>query len=74
MTDSDTGISGIGGDAAALTSYVQIMKSDGFLGKVVDELGVKDDPEYAKAQNETDLIGNVQQQHIRQSSGRDLHC
>ena len=57
VTDSDTGISGIGGDAAALTSYVQIMKSDGFLGKVVDELGVKDDPEYAKAQNETDLIG-----------------
>nr|WP_321981629.1 GumC family protein [uncultured Cohaesibacter sp.] len=57
VTNSDTGISGIGGDAAALTSYVQIMKSDGFLAKVVEELGVKDDPEYAKAQNETALIG-----------------
>ncbi|WP_319567255.1 Wzz/FepE/Etk N-terminal domain-containing protein [Cohaesibacter marisflavi] len=57
VTNSDTGISGIGGDAAALTSYVQIMKSDGFLAKVVEELGVKDDPDYAKAQNETALIG-----------------
>ena len=57
VTNSDTGISGIGGDAAALTSYVQIMKSDGFLAKVVEELGVKDDPDYAKAQSETALIG-----------------
>nr|WP_321454579.1 GumC family protein [uncultured Cohaesibacter sp.] len=55
VTDSDTVLSGIGGDAAALTSYVQIMKSDGFLAKIVDELGVKGDPDYAKAQNETAL-------------------
>ena len=60
ITDSDTVVSGIGGDAAALTSYVQIMKSGGFLTKVVDELGVKDDPDYASAQNQTALVGMFQ--------------
>ncbi|SNY91772.1 Uncharacterized protein involved in exopolysaccharide biosynthesis [Cohaesibacter sp. ES.047] len=56
ITNSDTVISGIGGDAAALTSYVEIMNSDGFLSKVVDELGVKEDPDFAKAKNEGELI------------------
>ena len=56
VTNSDTVVAGIGGDAAALTSYVEIMKSDGFLSKVVEELGVKDDPDYEGAQNETALI------------------
>nr|WP_319483505.1 GNVR domain-containing protein [uncultured Cohaesibacter sp.] len=60
ITDSDTVVSGIGGDAAALTSYVQIMKSGGFLSNVVDELGVKDDPDYAGAQNQTALVGMFQ--------------
>ncbi|WP_319530535.1 GNVR domain-containing protein [uncultured Cohaesibacter sp.] len=56
VTNSDTVISGIGGDAAALTSYVEIMNSDGFLSKVVDELGVKNDPDFAKAKNKGELI------------------
>ena len=64
VTDNDTVMSGIGGDAAALTSYVQIMKSDGFLAKVVEELGAKYDPEYAKAKSQTALVamfrGNVE--------------
>ena len=56
VTESESVISGIGADAAALTSYVEIMRSDGFLSNVVDELGVADDPVFAKAKNKTELI------------------
>ncbi|WP_316858766.1 GumC family protein [uncultured Cohaesibacter sp.] len=60
VTDSENVLAGIGGDAAALTSYVQIMNSVGFLSKVVDELNVKDDPDYEKARNKTELISMFQ--------------
>ncbi|WP_373236476.1 GumC family protein [Cohaesibacter celericrescens] len=57
VTSSETVLSGIGGDAAALASYVEIMNSDGFLDKVVDQLDVADDPAFADATNKTELIG-----------------
>ncbi len=57
VTNNEAVLSGIGGDAAALTSYVEVMNSDGFLGKVVDELDVKSDPDFAKATSKTELIG-----------------
>ena len=57
VTNNEAVLSGIGGDAAALTSYVEVMNSDGFLGKVVDELDVKSDPDFAKATSKTALIG-----------------
>ncbi|WP_171022029.1 GumC family protein [Cohaesibacter sp. CAU 1516] len=57
VTNNEAVLSGIGGDAAALTSYVEVMNSDGFLGKVVDELDVKSDPTFAKATSKTELIG-----------------
>ncbi len=56
ITENEEVLSGIGGDAAALASYVEIMNSDGFLSKVVDELGVKDDPDFDKATNKVELI------------------
>ena len=56
VTNSETVLTGIGGDTAALSSYVEIINSDGFLGKVVDEMGVKDDPDYEAAEDRTELI------------------
>ncbi|WP_342726786.1 GumC family protein [Bradyrhizobium sp. B097] len=38
---------GIGQDAAALQSYVEIAKSDGFLGPLIDQLKVADDSDIA---------------------------
>ncbi|HAT84775.1 MAG TPA: hypothetical protein DCS30_01655, partial [Rhizobiales bacterium] len=43
-------------DAAALTSLVQIMKSDGFLAKAVNALDLSSDPDYASAASEKALI------------------
>ena len=54
--NADSVLTGIAGDVAALTSYVEVMNSDGFLRRVVDELGVQSDPNFVKAENQTELI------------------
>ncbi|WP_076866582.1 GumC family protein [Bradyrhizobium mercantei] len=45
-TDQDV-LPGIGQDAAALQSYVEIAKSDGFLGPLIDQLKVAEDSDIA---------------------------
>lgn len=56
ITENQAVLSGIGGDAAALASYVQIISSDGFLAGVVREMNVGNDPDFAGAENEVELI------------------
>jgi uncharacterized protein involved in exopolysaccharide biosynthesis len=56
VTLTEDVLPGIGGDAAALTSLVQIMKSDGFLAKAVTALDLGSDPDYASATSEKALI------------------
>ncbi|SNZ20661.1 GumC family protein [Cohaesibacter gelatinilyticus] len=56
VTLTEDVLPGIGGDAAALTSLVQIMKSDGFLAKAVNALDLSSDPDYASAASEKALI------------------
>ncbi len=56
VTLTEDVLPGIGGDAAALTSLVQIMKSDGFLAKAVTALDLSSDSDYASATSEKALI------------------
>lgn len=44
---------GIGQDAAALQSYVEIAKSDGFLGPLIDQLKVADDNDISGGKTDT---------------------
>ncbi|MCT4655757.1 MAG: exopolysaccharide transport family protein [Cohaesibacter sp.] len=56
VTLSEGVLPGIGGDAATLASFVQIMSSDGFLAKVVKKLNLRDDPAFSFASSEKELI------------------
>lgn len=47
MTADQDVLPGIGQDAAALQSYVEIAKSDGFLGPLIDQLKVAEDSDIA---------------------------
>ncbi|TWC00680.1 uncharacterized protein involved in exopolysaccharide biosynthesis [Bradyrhizobium macuxiense] len=51
-TDQDV-LPGIGQDAAALQSYVEIAKSDGFLGPLIDQLKVAEDSDISGGKTDT---------------------
>ena len=53
VTNDQDVLPGIGQDAAALQSMIEIAKSDGFLRPLIEQLNIQDDPEIAGGENDT---------------------
>jgi uncharacterized protein involved in exopolysaccharide biosynthesis len=56
VTNEQDVLPGIGQDAAALQSLIEIAKSDGFLRPLIEQLRIQDDPEIAGSETDTSRL------------------
>jgi uncharacterized protein involved in exopolysaccharide biosynthesis len=56
VTNEQDVLPGIGQDAAALQSLIEIAKSDGFLRPLIEQLKIQDDPEIAGSETDTSRL------------------
>jgi uncharacterized protein involved in exopolysaccharide biosynthesis len=56
VTNDQDVLPGIGQDAAALQSLIEIAKSDGFLLPLIEQLKIQDDQEIAGGENDTSRL------------------
>src|ERR1700704_6870234 len=56
VTSEQDVLPGIGQDAAALQSLIEIAKSDGFLRPLIEQLKIQDDPEIAGSETDTSRL------------------
>ncbi len=61
VVDLQSVVGGLAGDTTEVNSELEVLKSRGLMGKVVDTLDLTSDPEFNKALHPTSTIGAVKQ-------------
>ncbi len=71
VVDLQSVVGGLAGDTTEVNSELEVLKSRGLMGKVVDTLDLTSDPEFNKALHPTSTIGAVKQSVASLFRGQD---